>query len=421
MEKSKQYSKKDLKDSKTKELFTKKKTYNNKIILNASKNIRSVSQPYEKSQYIFNKNKNTKEDELCSDNINTTNIDKTNIIKTNYSNIKNASDNLVLDKLDSFKNLSIVNMVGCKETSSIKAQNSPNSKPINNIEDAILLNEENNVLIDNFMNKMGIKNKVDFNNNLNRLKIYKKILDENNANPTNIDNTKVSYFTKTNPNLQVDNVSAINNDNNNQESQKNNIDFNYKLIELSNKLIKSHKENADLTIKLKDLEKKQINMENTISTLTKEINNNKSNNLITSNKDMYINNNDNSKIFKSSILGINPSQINSNNQNNINISFNLGSENQFRMVDENTLNLNNVVKKITDENDKLKKFQNQVFEFSKSSDELTTSVIDTMKNVNIIIEQFNLGLKNDITLKKLIEQYFGMNYNIYLIAILYYY
>lgn len=220
----------------------------------------------------------------------------------------------------------------------------------------LLLNEDNNVMIENYMNKMGIKDKVDLNNNLNRLKIYNKILEESN-------NSVIAGDT---------------------QSQYSNYQFNLKLIDLSNKLLQSHQENNTLVIKLNELEDKQNKFETQIHQLQQE-----NSQLKSEIKDL--------QLPKESATN----HINSHNRSNININFNLGEQN--KIPEELTLQLS----KLKEENDRLKKFQVQVFEISRSTDQLTSSVIDTMRNVNIIIEQFNIGTKNDPALKRLIEQYFS--------------
>lgn len=230
-------------------------------------------------------------------------------------------------------------------------------------DEALLLNEDNNVLIQNYMVKMGIKDKVDFNNNLNRLKIYKKILEEA-TNNTSI-NEPISH------------------------SQFSNCEFNIKLIDLSNKLLQSHQENTSLVIKVKELDQKQTEFEKQIQILQQE-----NNQLSTKIKELQ-------SPIAAAASQPSTNYINSNNQSNINIHFNLND--QHKSYEE----LIQQIETLIEENDKLKRFQSQVFDFSRSADQLTSSVIDTMKNVNIIIEQFNIGAKNDLILKKLIEQYFS--------------
>lgn len=313
----------------------------------------SKTKELKEDEYSYIKSQSEKNNESKDMN---NNLNSLSSISKKSLTVQEDDKTLTRTKVSKFVPSSKIQIQENKQSNDIENENQPQLSlykysEIGSIEDNFLLNEENDILIENYMNKMGIKEKVNFSNNLNRLKIYKKILEENSNNP----------YTE-----------------------------NYKLIDLSNKLLSSHEEISRLTLKLKESESKNEFNERKINELTQE-------NLILKKK---VNENE-------GLLSLSSQQINSNNQNNININFNLGND--------------NLIQNLTDENSKLKKFQNKIFEISKESDDMNTSIIDSIKNVNIIIEQFNISTKNDPQLKKQIENYLSKySYVINIVYTLYY-
>lgn len=253
-----------------------------------------------------------------------------------------------------------------------------NSLNSNKEDDTLLVNNENSKLIDNYFNKIGVVDKVDYNYNLNKLKLYKKILDDTNKY---INTHGIHSFSNSDLTSSTSSLTGVN--------------FNVKLIDISNKLLQSHQENNKLVSRVKELEEKQSLFDEQINELKLENFKllNRINQLTLSNKEVE-------------------SIMHSNNNNNISINFtlnNLNGENNKGTVYKTGMNiqdLNNSIALLTEENNNLKNFRNQVFDISKSIDEINSSIINSMKVVNLVIEQFNLSGNNDPNLKKLIEIYF---------------
>ncbi len=248
----------------------------------------------------------------------------------------------------------------------------------NKDEDTLLVNNENSKLIDNYFNKIGVVDKVDYNYNLNKLKLYKKILDD------------------TNKYINTNGIHSFNNsDLTSSTSSLTGVNFNVKLIDISNKLLQSHQENNKLVIRVKELEEKQSLFDEQINELKLENYKllNRINQLSLSNKEVE-------------------NLMHSNNNNNISINFTLNNLNgeankgPVYKTGMNVQDLNNSIALLTEENNNLKNFRNQVFDISKSIDEINNSIINSMKVVNLVIEQFNLSGNNDPSLKRLIEIYF---------------
>lgn len=291
----------------------------------------------------------------------------------------------------------------------------------------LLINDENGKLVDKYLLKQGIKNKVDFNNNFSKLKIYKKILEETNRFLKSNDEDKNIVYNLKRVNLSESEIlsksntnsktllntkgSEILSENSCNLNNLNELNQNIKLIDLSNKFIVLHQENSELKSKLKekDNEIQFFNKQN--KDLSKEIESLKSKLEKVSNLNGINNiyeNNDN----------INSNRFNFTNDGRVTKSSSLNYQIQNNLIDNNRGfmsqdcndyidELNSKISSLTLENEKLCEFKNNIMENSKTSDLLNMSIIESMKNANLIIDHFNLsGIRSDDNkMKKLVEEY----------------
>ena len=238
-------------------------------------------------------------------------------------------------------------------------------KKLDIFDENFLLNEENKAIVDNYLNKLGIQDKVDFIGNIYKFKIYQKILDD----------TKLY-----DPNLNLTEDSAKE-EKFNQSVQFKDLNSNIKLIDISNKLLKSHQENSSLNMKIKEMEERTKSLETQLIELK--------------NENSYL-----SKKLNDFISLQKDEVILRNNQNNINFNFTINDS------DNNLIEMKQSIKNLSEELVKLKNFQSNVFDYSKKSEDSMNSVLSLLKNVNMIVEQFNLSGINDQNLKKMIDSYF---------------
>ena len=236
-------------------------------------------------------------------------------------------------------------------------------KKLDIFDENFLLNEENKAIVDKYLNKLGVQDKVDFIGNIYKFKIYQKILDDTKLYDSNLteDSAKEEKF--------------------NQSVQFKDLNSNIKLIDISNKLLKSHQENSSLNMKIKEIEEKNKNLEAQLIELK--------------NENSYL-----SKKLNDFISLQKDEVILRNNQNNINFNFTINDS------DNNLIEMKQSIKNLSEELVKLKNFQSNVFDYSKKSEDSMNSVLSLLKNVNMIVEQFNLSGINDQNLKKMIDSYF---------------
>lgn len=350
------------------------------------------------------------------------NLNTGEIIKTPTQNItKNEGNNIFsLASLDDNKTIE-----SKKRSVSECSGNLKNNLNKENEED-LLINDENGKLVDKYLLKQGIKNKVDFNNNFSKLKIYKKILEETNRFLQNNDDEKNNIYNIKRVNLSESEILSKSNTNSKSVlntnfisetvNNLNELNQNLKLIDLSNKFIVLHQENSELKSKLKEKDNENSNLNKLNSSLNKEIESlkiklDKINNLngINNFYDNTYNENNNqnrlsyidTRVTKSSSINY---QINNNNNNILeNNSRGYMSQDCNDYIDE----LNSRIASLSLENEKLHEFKNNIIENSKTSDLLNMSIIESMKNANLIIDHFNLsGIRqDDIKMKKLVEDY----------------